>query len=267
MIIRIIKLVQNEIYKIIKQKITYFSVICGVGVVIFWGIGADYFFPGNVQPGAGFLFLLISTQSALNFLGVLLILIFCSMLISSESSSGTLQMMIVNPVSRMEFFSSKAIAGMIFSLILLSSILITSLILGGIHFGYGDYVEEGLILFKKGQIFLEIFYCFLIILFPLIAFSCYALLISVITNNVGYAIGVSIGSVIFLDIIREKLNLSPFLFQSYMETPFNIVKSITEGFEVNWKPEIFACIGVPLIWAIGCFSIGFFIFSKKDYKS
>lgn len=267
MILRIIKLVQNEIYKITKQKITYFSVICGVGIVAFWGMGANYFFLENVEPGAGFLFLLISSQTALNFLGVLLVLIFSSMLISSESSCGTLQMMIVNPVSRIEFFFSKAIAGMIFSLLLLSSILITSLILGEIYFGFGDYVERGLVLFSKGEIFLEIFYCFLVILFPLIAFTCYGLLISVITNNVGYAIGVSIGSVIFLDIIREKLNLSPFLFQSYMETPFNIVKSITEGFEVNWNPEIFSCIGVPLIWAIGCFSIGFFIFSKKDYKS
>lgn len=246
---------------------TYFSVICGVGIVVFWGIEAEYFFPENLQPGAGYLFLLISSETALNFLGVLLILIFSSGLISSESSSGTLQMMITNPVSRLEFFLSKTIAAMIFSLILLSSILITSLIFGAIHFGYGDYVEEGLILFKRGQIFLEILYCFLIMLFPLIAFCCYGLLISVVTNNVAYGIGFSIGSIIFLDIIREKMNLSRFLFQSYIETPFNIVKSITEGFEVVWKPEAFYCFGVPLIWAIGCFSIGFVIFSKKHYKS
>ncbi len=267
MIIRIVKLVQNEIYKIIKQKITYFSIICCCGIVVFWGIGTDYFFPENVQPGAGYFFLLISTQTALNFLGVLLILIFSSILISSEASSRTLQMMMVNPVSRLELFLSKIIAGMIFSFLLLLSIVITSLIFGGIHFGYGDFVEKGLILFTKSQIFLEIFYCFLIILFPLLAFSCYGLLISVITNNVAYAIGVSVGTIIFLDIIRERLNLSPYLFQSYIETPFKIVKSITEGFKVNWKPEIFYCIGIPLIWAIGCFSIGIFIFVRKDYKS
>lgn len=267
MIIRIIKLVENEIYKITKQKITYFSVLCGVGVVVFWGIGADYFFRGNGERGTGYLFLLISSQSALNFLGVPLILLFCSMLISSEASSGTLQMMIINPVSRTEFFFSKAIAGLMFSLILLSSILITSLILGGIHFGYGDYGEQGLILFKKGRIFLEIFYGFLVLLFPLIALTCYGLLVSVITSNVGYAIGFSIGSVIFLDVIKEELGLSPFLFQSYIETPFNIVRSITEGFEVNWEPEVFLCIGVPLIWVVGCFSAGLFIFVKKEYKS
>jgi len=241
--------------------------MCGVGIVVFWGIGADYLFQGNGEPGTGYVFLIISSQSALNFLGVPLILLFCSMLISSEASSGTLQMCIVNPVSRMEFFFSKAIAGVMFSLIFLSSILITSLFLGGIHFGYGDYVERGLILFTKGRMFLEMFYGFLLLLFPLSALTCYGLLVSVVTSNVGYAIGFSIGSVIFLDIIKEKLSLSPFLFQSYMETPFNIVRSITEGFEVNWEPEIFSCIGIPLIWIVGCFSIGLFIFSKKEYKS
>lgn len=262
-----IKLIQNEVYKLIKQKFTYFSIICVIGIAVLWGIGADYFFPESTHSGSEYSFLLISTRTAISIIGVILILIFSSMLISTETSSGTLQMLLINPVSRFELFFAKAITGIIFSIILLVSTILPALIVGGICFGYRDYTESGITLFTKGEIFLNIFYCFSLLLVSLIAFCCYGLLISVITNNVGFAIGFSVGSVIFLDVVREKLNLSPFLFQSYVEVPFAIVNDIVEGFEVNWKPEIFSCIGVPVIWIIGCFTVGFFIFSRKDYKS
>jgi ABC-type transport system involved in multi-copper enzyme maturation permease subunit len=267
MINKIIKITQNEIYKLMKQKFTYFSIICVIGIIVLWGIGANYFFPEGTNPGSGYLFLLLSTQTSISFVGVILILIFCSMLISAETSTGTLQMILINPISRLEFFIGKAIAGMIFSFILFISTILTALIIGGIHFGYGDYVEGEITLFTKGEIFLNIFYCFSLLLIPLFAFCCYGLLISVFTSNVGSAIGFSVGSILFLDVIREKLNLSRFLFQSYIETPFEIVKNVTEGFDINWKPDIFSCIGVPAIWIIFCLCIGFLFLSRKDYKS
>jgi len=267
MIIRIIKLVQNEIYKLIMQKFTYLSITCVIGIVMLWGIGLDYLFSENTYFTSGYLFLLISTRTTISLMGVILILIFSSLLVSTEVSSGTLQMMLINPISRLEFFSAKVITGMMFSLILLISTIIPALIIGSIHFGYGDYIEGGIILFTKGEIFLNIFFCFSLLLIPLLAFCCYGLLFSVITNNVGFSIGFSVGSVIFLDVIKERLDISPFLFQSYIETPFEIVMNIVEGFKVNWKSEILSCIGVPTIWIIGCFSIGLFIFQRKDYKS
>lgn len=237
------------------------------GIVVLWGIGSEYIFSGEIHSGVGYLFVLYSAQTALSFLGVILILIFSSLLITSEFSSGTLQMSLVNPVYRFEFFISKIIIGWLFSFILLFIMFFSAFIIGALRFGYRDYVEEGIKLFSKEQMFSEILLCFLVTLIPLLAFSCFGLMISVLTRNVGYSIGISVGSILFLDLIRDRFGLSPFLFQSYIETPFELVKSLTEGFPVSWKPEIYSCLGVPLIWAIGCTAIGLFIFSRKDYKS
>lgn len=237
------------------------------GIIALWGIGTDYIFSGGRNSGIGYLFVLFSTQTALSFLGIIFILIFSSLLITSELSSGTLQMFLVNPVNRFEFFISKIIIGWLFSFILLFTTFFSAFIIGALRFGYGDYVEEGIKLFSKEQILSEILLCLLLTLIPLLAFSCFGLMISVLTRNLGYAIGISVGSILFFDLIRERLSLSPFLFQSYVETSFELVKSLAEGFAVSWKPEIYSLIGVPLAWAVGCSAIGLFIFSRKDYKS
>lgn len=267
MALRMIELSRNEMFKMFRSKLTYFFQACVVGIILFWGISTNYFFPDGSQPGTGYNFLLISTQTAMSFLGVILILIFGSLLVSSETASGTLQMNLVNPVSRLEFLAAKLIAGWFFSIFLVLSTALPALAIGGLKFGYGNYTEEGLTLFTWQQIFTAIVFCFLLLLIVLLAFVSYSLLISVLTANTGYAIGLSVGSVLFLDLVRERLKISPYLFQAYVETPFDLVKSLTEGLDITWKPDIYFCIGVPLGWSVACFGAAFFIFSRKDYKS
>lgn len=264
---RLIELSRNEVFKMFRSKLTYFFLACSGGIILFWGVSANYFFPDKSLPGTGYNFLLTSNQTAMSFLGVIFILIFGSLLISSEVASGTLQMNLVNPVSRLEFLTAKLLVGWLFSILLVLSMVLPALAFGGLKFGYGHYIEEGFMLFTRQQIFAAIFLCFLLLLIVLLAYVSYSLLISVLTANTGYAIGLSVGSVLFLDLLREKLKISPFLFQTYIETPFDLVKSLTEGLAITWKPDIYFCIGVPLIWSFVCFSVALVVFSKKDYKS
>lgn len=266
MVNRIKNLIQNEIYKMLHQKFIYLSIICLVVIVILSGIGINYLLPENSNAGSGYLFVLISSRTAISTIGTILILIFSSMLISNETSFGTIQMMLINPISRLEFFLAKLITAMIFSILLLITITLTAFLVGKIIFGYGDYIERGITLFTQWQILGNLLYCYLILLFPLFSLCCYGLLISILINNVGFSIGMSVGSIIFLDIVKERLNLSPFLFQSYIETPFELAQDIIEGFEINWSPKIFYCIGVSGAWIVVFLCIGYLIFSKKDYK-
>lgn len=266
MVGRIKNLVQNEIYKMMHQKFVYLSIICLIAVVIISVIGLDYLLPENSNLGSGYLFFLISSRTAISMIGTLLILIFSSMLISNETSFGTIQMMLVNPISRLEFFLAKIITGMIFSVLLIIIIILTAFLVGKVAFGYGIYAERGIIVFTQWQILSNFLYCFLILLFPLFSFCCYGLLISIIINNVGLAIGLSMGSIIFLDIVKERLKVSPFLFQSYIETPFEFAQDIIEGFGISWTPKIFYCLGVSGAWIVVFLCVGYLIFSKKDYK-
>lgn len=266
MVDRIKKLIQNEIYKMLHQKFIYLSIICVIVVVIISGIGIGYVLPENSDAGSGYLFMLISSRTAISMIGAVLILIFSSMLISNETSFGTIQMMLINPISRLEFFLAKLITAMIFSIILLTTIILSAFVVGKIIFSYGDLVERGIVLFTQWEILSNFLYCYLILLFPIFALICYGLMISVLINNVGMAIGLSVGSIIFLDIVKERLNLSSFLFQSYIETPFEFAQDLIEGFGINWTPKIFYCIGISGGWIVVFLLIGYLIFSKKDYK-
>lgn len=249
------------------MKLTYFSAAFVVGIILLWSIGAEYFFPQNGQAGAGYSFVLISTQTALSFLGTILVLIFSSLQITSEYSAGTLQMVLVSPVKRVHFFVSKLLTSWIFSIMLLAVMTGTALLVSGLSFGYGDYTEGGIILFKKNRIFMEMARCYGLVLIPLLAYSSLGLLISTLGKNTGTSIGISVGSVLFLDLVRERLGLSPYLFQSYIETPFELVQNITEGFSVVWTPEIYKILGVSLVWILFCAAFGLIIFKRKNYKN
>lgn len=249
------------------MKLTYFSAACAVGIILLWGIGAEYFFPEKGQPGAGYSFVLISTQTTLNFLGVILVLIFSSLQVTSESSAGTLQMVLVCPVKRTHFYVSKLLTGWVFSVLLLAVMTGTALFVSGLSFGYGDFTEGGIILFRKSRIFIDMAFCYGLVLVPLLAYCSFGLLVSVLAKNTGTSIGISVGGVLFLDLARERLGLSPYLFQSYIEKPFELVQSITEGFAVVWKPEIYRILGISLIWALCCAAIGLLVFKRKDYKN
>lgn len=264
---RLIGLTRNEMFKMFRSKLAYFFLACSTGIILLWGVSADLFLQDPSRPGTGYYFLLTSVQTAMSFLGVILILIFGALLVSAETAAGTLQMNLVNPISRLEFLASKLIAGWLFGLLLLVSMALPALIIGGLKFGYGNYTEEGLTLFTRARIFTAILFCFLLLLIILLAFVSYSLLVSVLMANVGSAIGLSVGSVLFLDLIRDRLRISPYLFQAYIETPFDLVKSLTEGFNISWKPDIYLCIGVPFAWSVACFAAAFLIFSRKDYKS
>ena len=264
---RMVALIRLEIYKMLRLKLTYFFLACVVAVILFWGVSSAYFFPDSSQPGTGYSFLLSSNQTTMSFLGIIFIMIFSSLLVSAETASGTLQTNLVNPISRLEFLSAKLAIGWLFSLLLVLSMALPALAIGGLKFGYGHYVEEGLTLFTRQQIFFGILTNYLVLSVVLLAYVSYCLLISVLTSNQGYAIGLCVGSVLMMDFVKGRLNISSFLFQSYVETPFELAKSMTEGFKAVWKPDIIASLGVSLAWTIACFVLAVLIFVRKDYKS
>jgi len=266
MIKRILKLSHNEFYKLVRQKITYFSIFCVVVMIVLGRIGTNYLFIERSEIGSGYLFLLISSRTIINMFGVILILIFSSLLISSEASSGTIQAVLVNPISRFEFYVSKIVIGMVFSLLILGTIFLASFIIAKINFTFGDYIENGITIYTQNEIFLNFSLCFLLLLFPIFAICIFGLLISTLTKNIGLAIGVSIGSIIIFDILKERLDISHFLFQSYIENSFELAQNLIDGFKINWFPNVFYCIGVPGIWMILMFVIGYFIFSRKNFK-
>ncbi len=264
---RTFSLIRLEFYKVLRLKLTYLFLASTALVIVIWGISSAYFFPDKAQPGTGYNFLLTSNQTTMSFLGTMFVMIFCALLISAETASGTLQTNLTNPISRGEFLTAKFAAGWLFSLLLILSMALPAVIIGALKFGYGGYIEEGLVLFTRRQMFSNIIVCYFILAVIISAYVGYSLLVSVLISNPGLAIGTCVGTVLMMDFIRGKLGISSFLFQSYIEAPFDIARGMTEGFIPAWRTEASLGLGVSLAWTLACFAAAQMIFQNKDYKS
>jgi ABC-2 type transport system permease protein len=261
----IIALFYLELFKMFRLKLTYFLLGFIVLSSFLWGMAADLFFTDKSDASNGFIFFITSAQSIMSLIGTIFILIYCSLLISSETASGTLHLNLVNPILRSELLLAKMMGGWVFSLLITFCIGITSFIIGSVKFGYKD-IQEGMIIHTKSQIFLLIINNLLILSFVLLAFVNYSLLISILTSNSGQAIAFSVGGILLLDIIKYRIKISPYLFQTYIEKPFDLIKDNLENFGISGKSDVIQCFVVSLIWASLCFFISLLILNKKDLK-
>ena len=135
------------------------------------------------------------TTTILSFIQIV-VMIYASSMVSKEYNWGTIKFLMIRPVTRVQFLTSKYISLLIFSIILYCSLFVVSLVIGTIIFGIdlshlvtlklsdGKIIEVNVlsqILFKYSCAFLE-----------LIVYSTIAFMISTILKSNGAAIGSSI---------------------------------------------------------------------------
>lgn len=262
--LKTLSVVVNEIYKIFHQKVNYLYIFSIAGVVLLSIFEISQVIRGTNQWG--FLYLIAAVQTTFNFIGIMVLLIFSSSMISSEVEKKTVRNILIRPVSRLNFFLGKAVAGLIFQEVLILVAVITGVLAGMIYFGFSDLVENGVVLYTKRQIITNFLFACLITSLPLFAVTSYGLLISSFVDSTPGAVGLSIGSFIMLDIAKEKLGFAPYFFSSYIGTPFAVINDMVQGFYFTWTPRIYYCVGVSVIWIITFLSIGIIKTKKRGFN-
>lgn len=268
-----------ELTKIYKKWRSYLGFL-GIGVMVaivqtnLYFQGDDYvkyltrslsetfFISGNLLNGYLIGYMILNAFFVLFPLTIILI---AGEILAGEATGGTYRLIISRPFSRLQILVSKYAAGLIYSFSILVWMMLVSLIVSLIIFGFGELitVSEGVSIFAEDDVFWRFALAYLhIFLSMATVFSLTFLFSSFVENAVGpmiatmsILIGLLIISKLPLELAQD---VKPYLFINYM-ADWNLFFS----YSIEWTNVINSII------VLGSHSIFFFvlsiiIFLKKD---
>jgi ABC-2 type transport system permease protein len=273
-------LIQIELYKIFKKWRTYIGFIA-IGTLVpvihiamyFSGshtlnrmtenLQSSFLLFGNLLNGYFVsYFIMMSLVVHIPFL----ITLVAGDLLAGEASAGTYRMLITRPISRTQIITSKFLAGIIYTTLLIIWLAFTSLILGSIILGTGELLvtnSQGLIVFAKGDILWRFFFAYAYAALSMSVVASLAFLFSSLVEN---AIGpiISTMAVIIVFLILSAIpvefikSIKPFLFTSYL---LDWMLMFTDPIDSG---EVLKSVTILFSHIIGFYSLALFIFKRKD---
>ena len=238
MIRRIWTVYLMELSKALRLKLTY----VGPALVVLAVCAALLVRPVVRDGASDYGFIAYSTRMAQDLLGLLLLLMYCAGLVSSELSSGSIRMVLVRPVKRWEFLGAKLMLGMSYAVVL-------TVLAGGsswlLAFALGDVagVSYGGEMIYTAQSMRNAYMVgALLSLAPQFAAVGYAVMLSTWTRNTGAAIATAIGLWVILDTVKYSLGVAPYLFLTYLETPWEVFSAHSEVMDATWFPVAKYCL-------------------------
>jgi ABC-2 type transport system permease protein len=210
----------------------------------------------------------IENSSPLIDLAALFTIIVAAGIIASEFSWGTIKLLLIRPIKRSKILLSKYITVVLFGLLMLGVIFITSTAVGFILFGSGEgnnvhLAYSGGEVVEQNMIF-HLIKMYLLSSVNMIMLTTMAFMISAVFRNSSLAIGISIflllmgGNVTY--IIATKYEWAKYLlfantnlYNQYFDG-IPLIEGMTLGFSVT----------MLIIYFIFFMSLAFSIFSKRD---
>lgn len=239
MIGRVLTAYRIELVKAMRWKFTYVGPLLLILLVL-----AAPLHPVIGEDPNVYRFIAFATPAALNLVGIFLLLGFCAGLISSETGTGTIRLLLTRPLLRHEFMLSKLLMGFTYAtsltvLVALAAWSVAMLLgtLSGIEYG-------GEMLYTSGQMARAYVLGLLLALLPQWAFVCYAVMISTLVRNTGAAVITAIGIWLVVDIVKYPLRMSQYLFSSYVEVPWDVFSDRCQGLDAQWDPSV-------IYWVLG----------------
>ena len=275
MIARILNAYAVELTKAVRLPFIYIAPV----LVVLAVIATPLAYPVARDQMSDYGFAAYAVQMSLNILGFLMVLLYCSNLIASETASGTIRGVLLRPIYRWEFFIAKALMWLSFATLLSvfagpAAWCMVFLLgdLAGVYYG-------GEMIYTDGQMRLAYVQALALGLLPLYAGVAYALLISVSAKNTTTAVGTAVGLWIFTDTVKYPLNVAPYLFSSYMESSWTsfihranaieILPAAGPGLAGSEFLRRLVDTGVlpSVITMLLCFSLGLYILSRKNFST
>lgn len=273
-------LIMIELYKIFKKWRSYigFLVIAVIVPVINFAMLAEgeksldfmtrnlqqsFVFVGNLLNGYLIsYFILTSLAVHIPFL----ITLVAGDLLAGEATAGTYRLLITRPVSRFKIVTSKFVAGLIYSNLLVFWLALISLGLGILIFGVGELIvikSSGIIIFAREDVFWRfiIAYGFAALSMTLVTALAF-FFSSLVENAIGPIISTMAVIIVFLILSNIQVdffrNLEPYLFTSYMSSWRELFADPVDyaGF--------FKSVAVLSGHIIVLFSLTAYIFNRKD---
>lgn len=186
-------------------------------------------------------------------------------LISGESNSGTIRLMLVRPISRFNIYVSKWIAGLLYTLILVLFFVSTSYLLGYILLGNGDLIviRNGISVLDKADLFWRFFLAALHTSFSMMVISSLSICISSFTKN---SVGPIVSSVAILIALNIICTIGFSFLEPILPYMFNVHLPKWQNFfelDINITKVIFS-VFIQILYIVMFAAIGLLKFIKKD---
>ena len=249
-----------ELAKAVRQRFTYVGPVLVVAAVLL----AILVHPVSRDQRSDYDFIAFATPMALNLLGLLLLLTFCAGQVSFELGSGSIRTLLVRPLLRHEFIAAKLLLGGTYALCLT---LLTAGTSWGIAYALGDVggVEYGgEVLYTDAEMVTSYLIGVALALAPQAAVVAYATMMSTLTRSTGAAVGSAIGLWLLMDMGKHALGVAPFLFSSYVETPWQVFAGHCDGLESAWFPSAGYCLLTSGAACVVFVSTACFVLSRRN---
>jgi ABC-type transport system involved in multi-copper enzyme maturation permease subunit len=260
MIARIWTAYRFELDKAARRRFTYLGVV----LIVIAVASALLIRPVSRDSEADYAFIAYATPIALNLLGLLVLVTYCAGLVSTELGSGSICLALVRPLRRHEFLIAKLLLGMTYAAMLTAAVATIAWV---IPLAFGDLTGVtygGETVFTATDMTAAYLFGALLALAPQGAVAAYAIMISTLTRSTGAAIGSAVGILLMLDIVKYPLRIAPFVFSTYIETPWRVFTSYCDGLDANWFPDTAYVLVNSVVYTVVFTAIAILSLSRRD---
>ena len=263
MMARIWRVYCFEVQKAARRKFTYLGLI-----LVVLAVASALLVRHVVRDGeSDYAFIAYATPIALNLLGLLLLVTYCSGLVSAELGSGSICLVLVRPVRRHEFLIAKMLLGVTYAAMLTATVTAAT---WGIALAFGDLtgvVYGGETVFTGADVFVAYLLGALLVMIPQAAVVAYAVMMSTLVRSTGAAIGGAVGLLLAVDIIKHPLRISPFIFSTYLESPWRVFTSYCDGLDASWFPDTAYLLLTSIASIVVFMAVAIFSLSRRDLRT
>ncbi|MCC6488206.1 MAG: ABC transporter permease subunit [Candidatus Hydrogenedentes bacterium] len=263
MIPRILNAYLVECLKAMRAKSTYLGPVLAVLLSML----APLIHPITDDSGSAYAFIAFTTPMVLNLLGLLLVLTFCAGLVSSEMGSGTIRLVLVRPLLRHEFLLAKLLLGMTYAALLTLLVGVSTWTVAAIQGRLAGVVFGGEMLHTSSEMLKAYVLGALLGLAPQFAAAAFAVMVSTLARSTGAAVGAAVGVWIVCDTLKYPLRIAPFLFSTYMESPWQVFTTYCEGLESSWTPSLYYCLASSLGAIVVFTAVAVVSFNRRNIQA
>ncbi len=273
-----IALVKMEGFRLLRQSRTYYA-LAGVMLIeaavllsayyqgnqiidiLLSQLRESFYFEGTLVNGNLITYLILNSMW---FHLPLILMIVVSGLLTSEYKDRTLLTAMMQPVSKVRYLSSKYLVGILFSVIIVLLLLVTSLGFSYVIFGRGDLVVllDGLNFYEQPDAFLRIVLAFAAGTFSMVFYSVTSLTLAVIFKDITITWIVSVLFIVISNLLMKIDFGSEFLNNVFY---FKLNQSWQFFFypDIPWS-QIILKTSLIVLYTTLMALLGIFLFKTKD---
>jgi ABC-2 type transport system permease protein len=271
-------LIFTEVFKLFKQGKTYYALaaIFLIEIIILFSaysqgqnvldllldnLQQSFHFEGNLLNGNLLSYLILNT---LWFHLPLILIVIISGTLTSEYKDRTLLSVMLQPVSKWKFILSKYIVAIMFTMLIVFFLALTTFALSYTFFGTGDLIVylDSLNFFESQDAFYRISWAFIIGAISMIFFSVVSLTLAIILEE---ATKTWITGAFFLIIsnLLLKVNFNNYFLDHWFYVKLNDTWQYLFYFNIPWN-QIYMNATMLILYTLITIIIGIIIFTKKD---